>query len=400
MKNNIIIATFFIWMLVCNFLIINASILDESSGENSDLDSDDLILKMKSFFDTYASKLKNNMNGVDKLLVPGDKSLAVYTKNYNLQEFSHQARDYLENFTDMRRKDLKLLRDSKQNSEERNIDLLTKNKILKSRLSIAENEKNKMQSDFNEKNNFRTIAESLVKTFKDKRDRLIIDNKEKLQSLKQSSREYDNTINKLDLNQKIFEEELLVKNGLEQVSSEIFKKEFEKEFLKNLNTTQFEFIGRTTPLKDLFQKETQKLQDKNLIIQSNINNKTESIENFRKGLQSKYDVYSNLNETINKLHKIQDDYKEALRNSEETLNRMKSKKNIIEENITEKLKRRRMRKETVENVLNKLEKELDQYNVDKINVNKYRKDIQTINSRLRNILSRENMIFKKNKIKF
>jgi hypothetical protein len=42
---------------------------------------------------------------------------------------------------------------------------------------------------------------------------------------------------------------------------------------------------------------------------------------------------------------------------------------------------------------------MDKYNVEEINLNKYRKEITSLNNNLRNILTKENMIFKMNKIK-
>lgn len=396
---NFLIAIFFLWIFLFNYVHSN-SFEEEALNENLDLDSDDLILKMKSFFDTYANKLKNNMKGVDKIITPGvSNSQAVYTKNYNLEDFNRQTREFIENLSEIRRRDLKIQRDSKQNNEEKNIDLLTKNKILKSRLSIAENEKSKLQSDYNEKNNQKTLIEKSSKSLVEKKINLLKDDVQKLNLLKNSSKNYDNIINKFDFNKKIFEDEIMIKNGLEQLRSDIFRIKFESEHLQNLNKTQMEFKGKAFLLNELLTNQHSKIENKINKVESEIKNKTESIKHLKNEIHNKYLVYSNLNETINKLHKIQQEYRDVLRDSEETLSRMKSKKAIIQDNIKEKLNRRKMRKRTIESVLYKLEKDLDQYNVDKINVNKYRKDIQNINSNLRTLLNRENMIFKKNKIK-
>lgn len=47
---------------------------DES---NSDLDSDDVILKLKSFFDKYANSVKNKIKHVDKVILPRDDNVTL-----------------------------------------------------------------------------------------------------------------------------------------------------------------------------------------------------------------------------------------------------------------------------------------------------------------------------------
>lgn len=88
-----------------------------------------------------------------------------------------------------------------------------------------------------------------------------------------------------------------------------------------------------------------------------------------------------------------------LRQIDEEIVILKSKKKIIQDNINQKKTRKISSKRDIENVLSNLEKQMDQYNLEEINLNKYRKEITSINNNLRNILTKENMIFKKNKIK-
>lgn len=78
---------------------------------------------------------------------------------------------------------------------------------------------------------------------------------------------------------------------------------------------------------------------------------------------------------------------------------LKSKKKIIQENINHKKNQKIDSKRNIESVLSTLENQMDNYNLEEINLNKYRKEITSINKKLRNILAKENMIFKKNKIK-
>jgi hypothetical protein len=56
-------------------------------------------------------------------------------------------------------------------------------------------------------------------------------------------------------------------------------------------------------------------------------------------------------------------------------------------------------KKNIEGVLFNLENQLDKYDIEEFSLNRYRKDITNINNRMKNILSKENMIFRKNKIK-
>jgi hypothetical protein len=372
----------------------------EAESENN-IDSDDLIFQMKSFFDSYANKLKNSMKGVDKLIIPSNTSAPeiVYSTSYDLDDFKKQTGNFLDDNIQMREKDLKNQRESKQNVEEKYIDLITKNKILKSRINIANSENNKMTNDFNEKINLKTSQETELKDFKEKSEKFIFDNYEKLQILKNYTRAYDDKIQKLKFNETVFEDEMKIQNNLEKLKTEIFKSDFETQFILNLNSSKSDFIIKARALDDLFKRKRDDIQVQISVAEANIKNKTDTIKNFKREIENKYLTFDNVNNTVGKLKNIQSDYKNALRELEETLSRLKSKKSIIEENIADKKKHANIRKRTIESILNNLEKKLENYNVDKINVNKYRKDITNINSRLRNMLNRENMIFMKNKIK-
>jgi len=48
----------------------NEAQAEDDSSSNSDLDSDDVILKLKSFFDKYATSVKNKVKQVDKIILP------------------------------------------------------------------------------------------------------------------------------------------------------------------------------------------------------------------------------------------------------------------------------------------------------------------------------------------
>jgi len=88
-----------------------------------------------------------------------------------------------------------------------------------------------------------------------------------------------------------------------------------------------------------------------------------------------------------------------LRRIDDEITILKSKKKIIQDNITHKKHQKLNSKRDIENVLANLEKQMDKHNVEELSLNKYRTEITSINNNLRNILTKENMIFKKNKIK-
>jgi hypothetical protein len=390
-------------ILISHYVKTSSSSFEEflsSENVSNIVDPDDMIMKMKEFFDNYAVKLKNNMKRVDKILIPGvNKPEPVYTSNFNLEDLSKKAQNFIEENNQIREKDLKVVRETKQNVEEKYIDLITKNKILNSRVNVGNSEQTKLMNDYNEKNNKKKTLESEIKQEKEKSNTLTNDNAEKLKTIKKNLIQYSDKIKNLQLNEKVFEDEIGIENKLENLKTKIFKTDFEMDFMKNQNNTKIDFIHKAKILDDIFSKRVSDLKNKINLVQSSIANKTEIITNLKNKIQEKFDTFENLNNTINNLKLIQTDYKNALRDLEEGLSFMKSKKKIILENISEKKKQRHIRKKTIENVLDNLEKELDKYNVDKISVNKYRKDITNLNSRLRNMLIKENMIFKKNKIK-
>jgi hypothetical protein len=90
---------------------------------------------------------------------------------------------------------------------------------------------------------------------------------------------------------------------------------------------------------------------------------------------------------------------DSLRQIEEEIGILKSKKGILNENINFKIKQKKLSKKNIEGVLLNLENQLDKYDIEEFSLNRYRKDITNINNRMKNILSKENMIFRKNKIK-
>jgi hypothetical protein len=64
---------------------------------------------MKSFFDSYANRLKNSMKGVDKIIITSNTTIpeVVYSKSYDLDDFKKQSGAFLDDSIQMRERDLK-----------------------------------------------------------------------------------------------------------------------------------------------------------------------------------------------------------------------------------------------------------------------------------------------------
>src|SRR5690606_31037832 len=110
--NQFTIFVFLVFLFITSFECVNLNFNLESmfntveQDQNAfDTDSDDLVLKMKSFFDTYADKLQKNTNIVDKLILPDQK--AEYIKNFSIEDLNRDVTNFIEENKQMREKDLK-----------------------------------------------------------------------------------------------------------------------------------------------------------------------------------------------------------------------------------------------------------------------------------------------------
>jgi hypothetical protein len=84
---------------------------------------------------------------------------------------------------------------------------------------------------------------------------------------------------------------------------------------------------------------------------------------------------------------------------EDNISYIKSKKKIIKENIIEKKKERKVYKLTIEGKLKELDHKLKEYDIDTLTINNYKDQIGRINNRIKDLLTKENNIFNKNKLK-
>ncbi len=361
-------------------------------------DSDDIMLKMKNFFDEYAKKVNEQTNVVDKLLLPSDR--VEYIKNYNPNSIKILSNNYIEDLSAIRNRDLNLITDDKEKSEEKFIDLITKNKILNSRINSSSSDKTKLENDYNEKNSNKNAIKREIKVniIKSSESNLKSQS-QNLRGIKDNIKSYDNKIKSLNLNEEIFEDEFKLLNNIEDIHSNTYKSIFEGEFLNNEKSNKINFINKAKELKFFLDEKLKFIRKKKDETKRCISVDEGNVEKLKEEVKNKYESYNELNETVGKLQNMENEYKKILGDVNDNVSVLKTKKAIINENITELKTQGEIRKKTIESVLNALEKQLDGYNVDKINVNKFRKDITNINRRISNLLGKENMLFKTNKIK-
>lgn len=399
MKHNVffVLLNFMFFLLMSNYKCMSLELESESVT-----DADDMIAKMKNFFDSYVNNIKNNIKVVDKIKILNNSTeneIYVPAQQFSISDLKHQSENFIEDLIKSSEKDLKNLRNDKQISEEKNIDNITKNKILTSRLNIANNDKNKITNDVNEKINIEKQLTTEIFEADKKLNSYTLNSIGKLKEVDSFLKQYDSKINSLNMLSELFDEDVKQQQNLEQSKINNFKTNFEISFLQKMNKTTLDFVKTLHPLEDLFQSNLKAIKLKTENLKNSIKNKSEILHTLHSRVEDKYKAFDNMNTTESKLSSMKDDYQNILRGLEEEVNMLKSKKKIIQENVDEKHKQKSIKKKTIENVLNNLENQLDQYNVGKISVNSYRKDITNINTRMRNLLSKENMIFKKNKIK-
>ena len=398
------IFVFFLFLFVFMYDSIYCEGLEElmQLNENNEviMDTDDMIYKMKTFFDNYYKKSQNHMFDVDKIIQPSKKENNIeYVRNFDLNQFLSKGQNYIDENILFLEKDLKNLREEKSILEEKNLDLTTKNKILNSRNNIASNENNKLSNDYNEKKNIMDSNESNINQSIKKSEDLLKENINKLEIIINKAKNYAEKIKSLTLNEKVFEEDLTMQNNLEHLINEVFKADFESEFYKIHNKRVEEYTPKIKELEEIFKNSLNEIKQKKEKLEMNIEKETESLKEIKSKIKNKLEVFDSLNTTQIQLKNVENSYINTLKSIEETINVMKGKKEIIEENIQEKKKQRKISKKSIEELLDNLERQLDKFNIDKISVNNYRKDISSINKRMKNLLTKENMIFKKNKIK-
>lgn len=393
----------FVIFLISVINCANFNNLFRTDPEIDDSDPEDIMIRMKSFLDGYTNNLKTRIKTVDKIIVPTnttlDNSKTIYVNKFNVKDFNKESQQFADELIKIIEKDLRATREDKQILDEKNIDQITRNKILKSKLNLSSGEKTKSLNDFNEKDNLRKTILKFINDSQEEANCTFNDDINNLNNLKNEMNEYQKNLSSLKLNNKIIEDDISVQNSLEKIKSKIYQFGFETNLFKTENKTQSKLINDLEQLLKLFTKEIKSTNQKIMNIENSIINKKEKLESFKKNMQNKFDNFERMNQTVNKLDSMKKEYKDIVRNLDDELNILKSKKKIISENIIENKKQRLIKNRTIEKVLSNLEKQLNNYNSENVAINKHRKEITQINNRIKNLLLRENLIFKNNKIK-
>jgi hypothetical protein len=165
------------------------------NSENNSDDSVDIIFQLKKVMDNYVKKLESSIITVDKIVLSNKStnlnSNIQYIKNFDFDIFNKEITKYLDNLTKIRNSNLKDYREDKQSTEENNLDLETKNKILQNRINIANEEKMKILNDFNSKNSLKNKVINDINMLKTQTDNFSTNTNTKLNSISKQLDEFD-----------------------------------------------------------------------------------------------------------------------------------------------------------------------------------------------------------------
>ena len=87
----------FLLILLCNLTLFTSQITDN----NVEIDSDEMVMKMKKFLDVYTEHLKKTQNRKEafKLIIPSEddhKTITTYTENFDLKNFKEELESFIE----------------------------------------------------------------------------------------------------------------------------------------------------------------------------------------------------------------------------------------------------------------------------------------------------------------
>jgi hypothetical protein len=226
-----------------------------------------------------------------------------------LGEFEKSAKDAIEKLTQMKERNLNNFRDDKQKEEEKNIDSSTKKKIYSSRINLANTEMGKNQKDLQEKRNQRQIYEQEIISKSKLSEKLLNENAKNMLDLKDILVKFSFIAENLNLDKNTFKEELKLDDLKAGLNQKIYKARKEAEFFLEQKVNKKSFLSDLENLKNIFNRNIIKIKEKNLLIESSIQNKTQVHKSIRNEIANKYDTIDNLNNTATKLKQMQDEYK-------------------------------------------------------------------------------------------
>jgi chromosome segregation ATPase len=166
--------------------------------------------------------------------------------------------------------------------------------------------------------------------------------------------------------------------------------------LTKVLTDKLHFMNATYALDRLFQEG----QMNNTTLMDSVKNKTQALEMLRQSVEEKHQTVDGLNSTLKKLKAVQEEYRGILRELDENVNYMKSKKIILKENIIEKQKVKKLYKKTIDEKLKILDEKLKQYDPDNLTIESFRNEKKLIGDRIKMLINKENSLFNSNKLKY
>lgn len=209
----------------------------------------------------------------------------------------------------MKERNLNNFRDDKQKEEEKNIDYGTKKKIYSSRMNIANTEMGKNQKDLNEKSNQRQFYEQEITSKAKLSEKLLNENSQNLLNLKDLLIKFNFISENLNLDKNTFKEELKLDDLKAGLNQKIYKASKEAEFFSEQDASKNSFLNDLVNLNNVFNENIKKIKEKNELIESSIQNKTQVYKSIRNEIVNRYETVENLNNTATKLKQMQNEYK-------------------------------------------------------------------------------------------
>lgn len=209
----------------------------------------------------------------------------------------------------MKERNLNNFREDKQKEEEKNIDYTTKKKIYSSRMNLANTEMGKNQKDLQEKSSQKQIYEQEIISKSKLSESLLNENVKNMSGLKDLLVKLNFITENLNLDKNTFKEELKLDDLKAGLNQKIYKATKEADFFSEQTLTKKYFLNDLDNLKKNFNKNIEKIKEKNEHIESSIHNKTQIYKRIRNEIANKYDTIENLNNTAIKLKQMQAEYK-------------------------------------------------------------------------------------------
>lgn len=167
----------------------------------------------------------------------------------------------------------------------------------------------KNQKDLNEKINLKQSEEHEIDSKSILSEDLLQRNNLNMNSLKDVLMKFNIIAENLNLDKNIKKQEAKIDEIKFDLDHKIYKSSKESEFFKEQDEIKKKFIQNLYKIRSLFVDNVKQIKDKNGILESSINNKTQIYKKIREKIANKYDTIESLNNTAVKLKQLQNEYK-------------------------------------------------------------------------------------------